>query len=293
MISNIEYYRTFLYVAKFKSFTTAADHLCVSQSAVSQSIRKLENELGCKLLTRNAREFKLTAEGELLFSYVQRAMGELFTGENMLNRMTSFLAGELKIGATETVIRAFLPTQLSTFKDRFPNIKITFLGATIPELRTFLDDGSIELGFLVSPFTHKEKFDLARIADIQDIPVVSESFDIDLKKTYSLSELSQYPIITVSGENHVRQMLDEFFAQDNVFLSPDYTVRNVGTVQALTESGLGIGFLPEVIVRQQLASGSLVQLKTEKLPPKRTIYLATNPAHPISPIVREFLSMFK
>jgi DNA-binding transcriptional LysR family regulator len=77
-----------------------------------------------------------------------------------------------------------------------------------------------------------------------------------------------------------------------VFLSPDYTVRNVGTVQTLVEKGLGVGFLPEAIVRDQLEEGSLVQLKVKSLPPKRSIYLVFAPFRPISPIAREFISMF-
>lgn len=292
MISNIEYYRTFMYVAKFKSFTLAADHLCVSQSAVSQSIKKLEEELNTKLLTRNAREFKLTSEGELLFSYVQRAMREFYTGENMLNRMSMFQAGELKVGATETVLRVFLPEKLKEFKTKYPNIKITFLGATIQDLRTYLHDGVIELGFLVSPFVHEDLYEINKIADIQDIPVASSDFPLDRKKRYSLSDLSRLPIITVSSENHVRHMLDNYFAHDNVFLSPDYTVRNVGTVQTLVEKGLGIGFLPDAMIKKQLSEGSLIQLKTKSLPPKRSLYLAVAPSHPISPIAREFISMF-
>ncbi len=292
MVSNIEYYKTFMYVAQLKSFTQAAAHLCVSQSAVSQSIRKLEEELDCKLLTRNARELKLTAEGELLYSYVQRAMQELFTGENMLNRLSMFQAGELKIGATETVLRVFLPDKLQEFKERFPNIKITFMGATIEDLRTYLHDGVIELGFLVTPFVHENMYELTQIADIQDIPVVSADFPIDKEKEYSLAEIAQLPMICVSGDNHVRQMLDGFFAHENVFLSPDYTVRNVGTVQTLVEKGLGVGFLPEAIVRDQLEEGSLVQLKVKSLPPKRSIYLVFAPFRPISPIAREFISMF-
>ena len=292
MISNIEYYRTFLYVAKFKSFTLAADHLCVSQSAVSQSIKKLEEELGKKLLTRNAREFKLTSEGEMLFSYVSRAMQEFYTAENMLNRISTLKAGELKIGATETVLRVFLPDKLREFKEKYPNVKITFYGSTIQDLRKNLHDNVIELAFLVTPFVHEDQYDIKQIAEIQDLPVVSADFPINKKKTYSLKELSNLPIITVSGENHVRQMLDSYFASENVFLSPDYTVRNVGTVQTMVEKGLGIGFLPDAIISDKLKDGSLIKLKTKSLPPKRSIYLAVTTTQQISPIAREFISMF-
>ena len=292
MISNIEYYRTFLYTAQMRSFTSAAEYLCVSQSAVSQSIRKLENELGCKLFSRNAREFSLTPEGELLLSYVQRAMKEFYTGENMVTKISSMQLGELRIGATETPLRFFLPGIIRSFHDKYPNVKITFQGSTVHELGSMLQDGDIELAFLVMPAPIADIFQVTKVLEFQDIPVVSSDFDIDVNKTYTLDDLSDYPLITVPQDTQVRRLFDGWFLKSGKLLSPDYTVRSMSIVQTLTESGVGIGLLPEPLVHDKLVNGELVQLKTSTLPPKRSICIAINPVHDLSLTAQSFISLF-
>ena len=88
MISNLEYYRTFLHVANSCSFTRAAELLFISQSAVSQTIKKLENELNCTLFERTSHGLLITEEGTALYRHVQKAMEELDRGENALSTMT-------------------------------------------------------------------------------------------------------------------------------------------------------------------------------------------------------------
>lgn len=86
MVANLEYYKVFYYVAKTGSFTASAKELSVSQSAVSQSVKQLETLLSAVLFKRTAKGVRLTAEGELLFSYVQKGYEQIETGEKMLDR---------------------------------------------------------------------------------------------------------------------------------------------------------------------------------------------------------------
>ena len=95
---NLEYYRVFYYVAQTGSLSRAAEQLSVSQPAVSQSLRQLENTLGTSLFTRTSRGVKLTKEGELLFSYVRRGYENIETGEKKLRQMLNLDIGELHIG---------------------------------------------------------------------------------------------------------------------------------------------------------------------------------------------------
>ena len=116
MISNLEYYRNFYWVANLHNFTKASEKLCVSQSAVSQSIKKLEAEIGCTLFDRSGKDLKLTDEGERLFLHVRRAIEEFEVGENQVSQLSTLRTGELQIGATETTIRYFLGPWLKSFK---------------------------------------------------------------------------------------------------------------------------------------------------------------------------------
>lgn len=133
-------------------------------------------------------------------------------------------------------------------------------------------------------------FNLELIDEVADIPVVSSDFDINTKPEYPPSELLKYPLITVSEENAVRDVLNKWFWQDNSILIPDFTVSNMGLVLPLVKDGLGIGILPEVYVKEELKKGSLVQLKTKNLPQKRMLYAATSPEVSLSAIGKAFLS---
>lgn len=290
MISNLEYYRNFYWVANLHNFTKASEKLCVSQSAVSQSIKKLEAEIGCPLFDRSGKDLKLTLEGERLFLHVRRAIEEFEVGENQVSQLSSLRTGELQIGATETTIRYFLGPWLKSFKKENPSIRITFKGATTSELCSLLNEGTIEIAFLISPIPQGYNFNLELIDEVADIPVVSKDFDINTKPEYSPSELLKYPLITVSEENAVRDVLNKWFWQDNAMLIPDFTVSNMGLVLPLVKDGLGIGILPEVYVKEELKKGSIVQLKTRNLPQKRMLYAATSPGISLSATGKAFLS---
>lgn len=292
MISNLEYYRVFFAVSNYLHFSKAAKYLCVSQSAVSQSIRKLETELNCKLFERTGKGLHLTVEGAELYTHVKRAMQEFHTGENSISKLAALKAGEILIGATETSIRFYVTQKISAFKLRFPNIRITFSGSTTENLCKLLQSGELEIGFLISPLPPGYNFNLIHLADIQDVPVVSRDFVIDHSHIYSPSELTDFPLITVSGDNMVRKVINEWFLQDDIIFTANYTVRSMSQILPLVKSHLGIGILAEDYVREGLDSGSLMRVQTTSLPQKRSLYIATNPLIAISEAGRHLIETF-
>lgn len=292
MISNLEYYRTFLYVANMRSFTRAAELLFISQSAASQTVKKLEKELNCSLFERTSHGLLLTPEGEELYLHVQRAMEELDRGENALSNMSTLKAGELLIGATETSIRHFISQKINEFKKNNPDIRINFKGGNTGDLCRMLRSGELEIAFLISPVPAAYHFKLTPVYDFQDIPVASSEFDMDLSRIYSVRELAQFPLITVDPANQVRRIFDEWFMKENVLLNPDYTVHSMGLVLPLVQNNLGVGFMPEQYVSHEIEKGRLSQVMTTSLPEKRTLYLAARAGVSVSAIGRRFLSQF-
>ena len=90
---NTEYYKVFYYVGRLGSITAAAEALCISQPAVSQAIKQLEKSLGIRLFIRNQKGVRLTAEGRLLYPYVERGIENLLDGEQMLRRLVDLDMG--------------------------------------------------------------------------------------------------------------------------------------------------------------------------------------------------------
>ena len=109
---NLEYYRAFCAVAQTGNVTKAAELLCLSQPAVTRSIHRLEESLGCKLFIRVSRGVRLTVEGTALFSHVDSAFKSLSNGERELKRLAAFEAGTPIIGAAEMPLYHFLLPKL-------------------------------------------------------------------------------------------------------------------------------------------------------------------------------------
>ena len=114
MTANLEYYRVFYYVARCSSVTKAAAALSLSQPAVSQSIRQLEKALGSSLFVRSARGISLTAEGKILYEYVEKGYSAFLAGEKRLLQMQNLECGEITIGASDMTLRFFSVTVSGT-----------------------------------------------------------------------------------------------------------------------------------------------------------------------------------
>ena len=105
---NFELYKVFYYVAKHLSFSAAAKDLYISQSAVSQAIKLLEEKLKDKLFVRSTKQVHLSPAGALLFTHVEQAFLFLKLGERNVNELHSLEQGELRIGASDTICKHYL-----------------------------------------------------------------------------------------------------------------------------------------------------------------------------------------
>ncbi|MBE5890464.1 MAG: LysR family transcriptional regulator [Lachnospiraceae bacterium] len=280
MISNLEYYRAFYYVASLESFSAAAEQLHLTQSAISQSVKKLEDALSCKLFVRNAKKTLLTGEGKQLYQHVKNAFSEFQSGENAVSDMMLHRRKEIKIGATETTIRFFLPEYLHNWEAEHPDSRLTLVGSTTSDLCEMLKSHAIEQAFLISPLPEefRDAFQLKKIGELSDVPVVSKAFFKTMgygkSHRFTIQELQQFPLIFVSEENSVRKLFDQWFLTEHCIFHPQYTVPHMGLVHSLIHQGLGIGFLPLPYAEEAIKNEGMIQLKTTTRPETRTVYLA-------------------
>ena len=147
MSVKLELYRVFKEVAEVGNITAAAQALYISQSAVSQSIKQLENDLQTRLFSRNSRGVTLTAEGKMLYEYVRSAMGLLETGEEKLSQTRELQMGQLVIGASDTVTSQFLLPYLDGFHREHPAIHIQIISGRSHKVLGLLRSGKVDIAF--------------------------------------------------------------------------------------------------------------------------------------------------
>lgn len=273
---NLEYYRVFYYVAQTGSLSRAAEQLSVSQPAVSQSLRQLENTLGTSLFTRTSRGVKLTKEGELLFSYVRRGYENIETGEKKLRQMLNLDIGELHIGASDMTLRFYLLPYLEKFHEKHANIKVSVTNAPTPETLGYLENETIDFGVVSGPLPEMPQVEAIKVREIQDTFVAARRFIQYRNRTLDLHDLEKLPLISLEGKTSSRSYIDSFMAKNGVTIRPEFELATSDMIVQFALRNLGVGCVVRDFAAPFLESGQLFELRFNKYIPQRNFYVTVN-----------------
>ncbi len=290
---DLEYYKIFYHVAKAGSFTQAGEELCVSQPAVSQAIKLLETNLGSRLFMRIPKGVKLTPEGEVLFSYVQRGYEYILMGEAQFRKMLDLENGEIRIGASDMTLQFYLLPYLEQFHERFPGIKVTVTNAPTPETLEFMYEGRIDFGIISEPFDARPEIDFIPVREIQDIFVAGSRFRELEGRNLDYTQLEKLPIICLEHNTSTRKFIDEFLKTNKVVLKPEFELAMSDIIVKFAARNLGIGCVVEDFAKEYIESKRLFQLKFSTEIPKRHFCIITGRLNPISSAAKELLRMLK
>ena len=186
MNQNLSSYWIFYTVANAGNISKAAKELYISQPAISKSIQKLEENLGCKLFSRSSRGVLLTDEGQMLYGHVKEAFETLTLGEDKLKRSIELGVGHLQIGVSSTLCKHLLLPYLKEFIRRNPHISISISCQSTNETLRLLDDNKIDIGLIGKPenlkninFFFLDNIEDIFVANLQENHItVADSIDI-------------------------------------------------------------------------------------------------------------------
>lgn len=269
---NFELYKVFYYVSKSLSFSEASEELYITQSAVSQSIKLLEDKLSCKLFFRNTKRVKLTKEGAILFGYIEQAFNLIKSGERALEEMNALGQGEIRIGASDTICKYYLMPFIKTFNQMYPNIKIHLTNRTSPKCIELLRKGSVDLSVINIP----EKFSYSNITvrktkSIHDVFIANDNFKELKNRKVSLKELENYPLLVLERNSTTREFLDNLMTKHEVAIKPEIELGSVDILMEMAKIGLGIAFVPEECVKQELSGNEVFILDIKEEIPNRNL----------------------
>jgi len=290
---NLEYYKIFYYVTKYRSFTGAAEELCVSQPAVSQGIKLLENNLGSSLFVRTQKGVKLTPEGEVLYSYIARGYESILLGESKFKKMIDLENGEIRIGASDMTLQFYLLSYLETFHEKYPKIKVTVTNAPTPDTLEYLYEGKIDFGVVSAPFQAKPEIHIKEVQTIEDVFVVGNRFEYLKNNKMEYKDLEKLPIICLERNTSTRAYIDEHLKTNGVVLEPEFELATSDIIVQFTLRNLGIGSVVRNFAEKYIDSGELFELKFQKQIPKRNFCIITSDKNPISTAAKELLKMMK
>lgn len=286
---NFESYKTFYAVAKSGSFSSAAKKLFVSQSAVSQSIKSLEKNVGSTLFIRGSKRVKLTSVGEMLYSHVEQAYSLLKAAEAKMREMQLLDLGEIKIGVGDTILRHLLIPVLQQFILEYPKIKIHIINRTSPGIIDSLKSGAVDLGIVTLPVTDKD-IDTPEFREVEDVFVASSRFGYLKSRSVTPEELAVLPLLLLQKESSTRRNLDSYFTGIGLNISPEIELESMELLVELSKIGLGVAYVLKESVADMVSSGELFILKLTHSIPKRKLGIAKLRNVPLSPAAEVFAS---
>lgn len=247
---SFDYYKVFYFVANYKSFTVAAEKLYANQPNVTRIIKTLEKQLGCILFDRSKRRVELTPEGEKLYKHIQIAYEHIRLGEEKLSLEKNLQDGSIFIGTNETALYGFLLPVLKDFRARFGGIKLRVGNYTTMQAIAALNDEFVDFAIVTTPFDRTDKLDVTELRMYRDIAVCGTAFSHLLKGKVSLKELTAYPIVGLGHTKNCDHYVSQFSKYGLNFV-PDIEVATVDQILPMIENNLGIGFVPEVFLKDK------------------------------------------
>lgn len=288
---NLELYRVFYYVVRYKSISKAAKELFVSQPAVSQSIKQLENSLGGQLFFRTPKGLKLTPEGEVLFKHVEQGYNFIMAAESKFEEMQNLVSGEVRIGASDMALKYCALPCLETFHKQFPNVKIKVISGSTPKTISNLKRGLIDIGVISLPVESDNLIDIVEYTKIQDCFVGSQKYKWLSSEPISLKDLLKYPILMLEENTSTRKYIDNFTKKHNIEIKPEFELTTSDLLVQFAKRGLGISCVVRNFAEEELNSGLLYEIEIiEKIPPRK-LGLATLSDVPLSASAKKLLSL--
>ena len=238
-IRQLEY---FLMVGKVNSFTRAAERLYVSQPAVTNAVRSLEDELGIQLFDRGQKQALLTTEGKIFFAHVEQIMNGISNTLEEINSLKNLSDGVVSLGLTALGGIPSCVFLLKEFVEGYPNIKISVREDEAERLQKLLVEDKLDFAFV---FSGKEKSALSYIElPAQELSVCcNRRHRFRRQNVLPLEELRNESLILTKGAK-------EFFGGAKIFQNVVAEISHVQTIKSLVSAGIGVSILPEEIFEQ-------------------------------------------
>jgi len=279
----------FLAVARERRFSRAADKLFRTQSAVSQTIRKLEGELGEALFDRSSREGVLTDAGKVLYEYAEKLINLRGEASESLAELKELQKGKLVIAANELTVLYLLPV-LAEFRRLHPMIKITVeraLGSHIPdEVLSY----SVEFGVLSYAPQEPSLHSIVIFSD-QLVFVVPPSHPLASAPQISIRQLGAESFVAHIVSSPYREKVIQMFKSHKTPLHMDLELPTLQAIKRYVAMGSGVAFVPEISVEAEIARGELVSIPVRELQLKRKLRLIYRKDASLSHAARAFLKV--
>ncbi|MDF1775475.1 MAG: LysR family transcriptional regulator [Rhizobiaceae bacterium] len=254
--------RTFVLLARTRHFGRAAEQLNTTQPAISSRLTTLEQELGCKLILRGNREFRLTPDGERALEAFQDILATIEGLRNGGQDPQTLMPEVVRIGAIDSIASTWMPHLIESLHRIEPKLRVELTVDSTVRLVSEMARGEFDLVFGLDPAIG-DGFRSFNVCVWQMIWAGSPKL-IDKDRTYSVDELASMPIITFPKDTPPYRQIAPYFQNERILASKLTSSNSLFAIINLLIDGFGVSAIPSVTIQRELDRGLLHPMKIVK-----------------------------
>lgn len=285
--------RYVLMVATEKNFSKAAQKLHVAQPSLSYQIIKLEKELGTQLFKRSHSEVQLTYAGKIFVKRAMQILDQVDQLKKEINDVVDMQTGQLLIGSLPTTGAFLLPKAIPIFQQNYPGIELVLLEDTTHNLELLVSQGQVEISLLSMPVLN---------AELEVETILEEEILLAVPRNHPFSKLREIQLSDCKDESFILQKRGIGFRStcENLCMEAGFEPRivfesiNIDTCQSLVSVGMGITFVPKMVIRdyQSFQAPVYLPIKHSKKPIRNVVFAYKNGRY-LSQAARAFIDIMK
>src|SRR6476469_5152176 len=269
--------RIFLTVAEERSFSRAAAKVHRTQPAVSQAVKRLEDELGEQLFDRSSKSGTLTDAGRVLQNYGQRLVRLAEEAESAMRELRDLRRGRVLIGANEAAIHTLLPL-MARFRQKIPDIAVDVRRVPARQIAVEVQQGSLDFGALTFRPAESGLLEVPVGTD-ELVLLVHPSHPLAKRRQVTMEDVAGEPVVAHNDPSPARERVLRLFEQHHITLNMVISLPSLDGIKRAVELKLGVALLPRRCAITEIASGRLVAVPVANVSRKRQVMLVCRKAH--------------
>ncbi len=285
---QVETFKVFRDLVETQSFSKAADLSFITQSAVSQQIRGLEERFHTPLIERSSKRFALTREGQLLYDTSKEIIYAYDTLQNQIAEMRNVISGTIRLATVYSIGLHELPPYLKVFIKEYPNVNVHVEYRRSNQVYEDVLDGTRDLGLVAFPI-QKKNLKIEPFRKDRLILICHPQNPFASHGTIALEEIPKAKFIGFEPDIPTRKAIDKIFKEAGIELRPVMEFDNIETVKRAVEIDAGVSIVPRATVQQEIKNGTLIALEFKGVTIHRPLGIIYRNGRVLSPGVIRFI----
>ena len=289
---HLETLKVFCDVVETKSFSVAASQNYVTQSAVSQQIRMLEEKYGKRLLERTRGNVQLTPAGEILYQVSKEIVQRYQELEARLQVVAKIVGGTVRVATVHSIGLYELSSQLKRFLKAYPQVQLQLEYGRSTKIYEDALKGGIDLGVVAYP-SRRPGITVIPLREDRLVLVCSPQHPFAKHRQVTIKKLAGEPLVGFERDIPTRKETDRVLRRHDI--DPRYVMEldNVEVVKRVVEIGLGVAILPEAAVRPEVKGGSLAAVQVSDEVFLRPLGIIHRAGKHFSPAAEKFIECLR